>query len=412
MKLHIVDCSLLDKRGHHYEYVKSVYDEWARRGLPVSVHCHKNAQADILRYFDAHGVFSRSMHHRTSPVPISGKMNLLINFIAANRAFRKELKEGMPRAGNQDEVYFFHTIDVNQLFGLYSWYRSIRRESRPRLALIFRLGAGDNPETRRYATLLYRIFFGAVSSVAGEKITYFSDSADLAGEYGRLAKKRVSVVPIPHLPDPPCAEEAVDGRTDGKIHVVYLGDARVEKGYHLLPGAIKNILAKRTDVKFSVQSNVSSDPPAEIVKAVEKIKALAGGVECIGEPLDSTDYYRLLSRADIVLLPYSPELYRARTSGIFAEAIAFGKPVVVPEGTWMERQIAEYGQCGVAIRGYGEKELEKSIEYSIENRDTFTLRAKAASERWRKFHNAVTYADILIESISTRHATISWPGSR
>jgi glycosyltransferase involved in cell wall biosynthesis len=397
MKLHIIDCSLLDKKGHHYEYAKAVYDEWVRRGLPVSVHCHKTAQADILRYFKANGIFSRTMHHRTFPVPILGKLNLLINFLVTNYVFHGELKDGIPPASNPNEIYFFHTIDINQLFGMYAWYRAIRPENRPRLALIFRLGAGDNPGTRRYSILLYKIFFLAVSSIAGGKIFYFSDSIDLAEEYGKIAKKRVSVVPIPHLPDP---KEAGNKNVHEIFQIVYLGDARIEKGYRLLPKVIENILAKRDNVKFIIQSNVSKDPTEEIVKAIEAIKALQGNVECIVEPLDSKDYYRMLLFADVVLLPYSPVLYRARTSGIFAEAIAFGIPVIVPEGTWMERQITEYGQCGIVMSGYSEESLEKSIDVFLDNSGVYRRRAEAASERWKIFHNIVTYADTLIDSIS------------
>ena len=396
MKLHILDCALLDKRGHHYEYVKSVYDEWVRRGLPASVYCHKMAQADILRYFNANGIFSRSIHNRSPLVPGFGKLNLLINFIVTNYVFYSELKGGLPAARNPNDIYFIHTIDINQLFGLYAWYRSIRSEIRPRLALIFRLGAGDNPETRRYSRLLYKILFGAAFPLAEGKIYYFSDSIELAEEYGKLAKKRVSVLPIPHLPD---AGAAGDKRIDEMLQVVYLGDARIEKGYHLLPAVVENILTKRNNVKFIIQSNVPNDPPAEIVKAIEKIKALPRNVECIVEPLDSKDYYSILLHADVVLLPYSPELYHARTSGIFAEAIAFGKPVIVPEGTWMERQIAEYGQCGFAMSGYSEESLEKSIDHVIDHREIFGLRAKSASDRWKKFHNPGTYVDMLIESI-------------
>ncbi len=399
VKLHIIDSALLDKRGHHYEYVRSVYDEWVHRGLPATVYCHREAEADIVRYFGAKGIFSRSLHARCTPVPGLGKMNLLVNFLVTNFVFSRDLQGIAPSVDTPDDICFFHTIDPNQLFGLHAWYRSIRKESRPRVALIFRLSPGENPETRRYSTLLYRLFFRAILSTAEGKIFFFSDSEELAGEYERAAGVRVSVLPIPHLPE---VETMAEGRRNGKVRIAYLGDARVEKGYHLLPRVIEKTLARRGNVRFIVQSNVSGEPPGEVTRAIERIKAFPGDVDCIDRPLESGEYYGVLRDADIVLLPYSPDMYRARTSGILAETIAFGKPAIVPGGTWMARQVAQYGECGVVMRGYDEESLSDAIETMMGNLEEYGARARAASGRWWRFHNPGTYVDLLIGAMGER----------
>jgi glycosyltransferase involved in cell wall biosynthesis len=393
--LKIIDSDLMNRRGHHYEYVKSIYDEWVGRGLSANVYCSTNADMDIVRYFGAEAVFSRGFQTRCRPVPGLTKLSLVVNFIVSNAVFSKELKRIGSSGVDQSDVLLIHTIDPNQLFGLYFWYRSIRPEHRPRAVLIFRLGVGDNPDTRRYSTFLYGMFFRAAFSVAGRKMVLFSDSVDLAGEYEALAKTPVTVLPIPHIPD---AGGTETGAPDGKYVVLYPGEARVEKGYHLLPRAVGNLLSKREDVRFVIQSNVSGNPSQEVLGARVGIKALKKDVEYIDRILESEEYYEIMRRADAILLPYSPETYRKRTSGILAEAMAFGKPVVVPGGTWMERQIAEYGHCGIVMNRYDEESLEEAIDAILDNREEYHNRARGASVRWRKFHNAMTYVDMLIDA--------------
>ena len=43
--------------------------------------------------------------------------------------------------------------------------------------------------------------------------------------------------------------------------------------------------------------------------------------------------------ADLVLIPYSAQSYRYRSSGVLVEAMAAGKPVVTTAGSWMAAQL-------------------------------------------------------------------------
>jgi hypothetical protein len=59
------------------------------------------------------------------------------------------------------------------------------------------------------------------------------------------------------------------------------------------------------------------------------------GVELIYGPFGREAYQRLIARTDIMLIPYDARNYAARSSGIFAEAVAAGIPSVIFSGTWM-----------------------------------------------------------------------------
>src|SRR4029077_6045186 len=64
------------------------------------------------------------------------------------------------------------------------------------------------------------------------------------------------------------------------------------------------------------------------------------GLTTLRDPLDPQAYRALLLGAEIGLLPYRRKPYRARSSGVLAELLASGVPVLVPAGTWLSRQLA------------------------------------------------------------------------
>ena len=63
-------------------------------------------------------------------------------------------------------------------------------------------------------------------------------------------------------------------------------------------------------------------------------------VSLVDHPLSEEAYLQLLRDADVLLLPYRPETYKERTSGVFCEALSAGKPVIVSEGSLMARQVS------------------------------------------------------------------------
>ncbi len=73
---------------------------------------------------------------------------------------------------------------------------------------------------------------------------------------------------------------------------------------------------------------------------MQKLKETRG-VELIDRFLPSTEYDDLIAGCDLILLPYDADQYRSRLSAIFVDATCAGVPVVVPEGTWMSRQLEE-----------------------------------------------------------------------
>ncbi len=64
-------------------------------------------------------------------------------------------------------------------------------------------------------------------------------------------------------------------------------------------------------------------------------------IELIDTPMEPAEYFRRLVECDIVLIAYSRESYRARSSGVLIEALSAGKPVITTAGTWMASQVTD-----------------------------------------------------------------------
>ena len=130
----------------------------------------------------------------------------------------------------------------------------------------------------------------------------------------------------------------------------YLGDARHEKGYQLLPQIIDRMWADYAEtnrVRFVIQSDCHLRPAAAGKQHPVYESRMALGrlppekVTLIDAPLESSEFCRQTLQSDIGLLPYERSSYAVRCSGIFVDLLTIGVPMVVPAGSWLADQLAE-----------------------------------------------------------------------
>lgn len=187
---------------------------------------------------------------------------------------------------------------------------------------------------------------GRLHRRADADVAFFSDTEPLCAAYEALCDAPFGLLPVPvELDGSPRA------RPGEPLTVGYLGDARDEKGFDLLPEVVR-LSRKGRPLRFVLQVNLNTlegDPGARA--AVAELAAVDGpGVERVAGPLSADRYRALFARTDIVLLPYRPQAYAARSSGVLMEAIAAGLPSVVTPGGWMEATLKLSGDrpAGVA----------------------------------------------------------------
>jgi glycosyltransferase involved in cell wall biosynthesis len=278
-----------------------------------------------------------------------------------------------------------------ELAGLLRTFRRVADAGRAQWHLVFRR---DPPQhtTGAAQQRLVRAFEHLRAHAAAGNVRFYADTEELSRQYEELAGLPFRTLPIPHThaaPRPPRAPA-------GPLHILYLGDARKEKGFHHLPGIVRDLWADCVAtgrVAWTIQSNppLTDDEP-EIRAAREQLRGLASdAVVVLTAALSSDQYRRLLLSGDIILLPYEQAAYRWRSSGILVEALAAGIPPIVPADTWLARQVpADVGVTYADIR-----QVPGLIREMIGQYDRYRAAALVFSEDWIRRHNAANLVDML-----------------
>lgn len=238
--------------------------------------------------------------------------------------------------------------------------------------------------------LLCRLAHRAVRT--GADVVLLSDTQQLVRAFHDRAGLASRLAPIPHT-----RAQAPAKRTDGSPKVVYLGDARTEKGFALLPAVVAAVRARPelASARFVFQT-IFNVPGGEIpcARALADLRRLADpNVELIDRVLDRRAYEAMIGAADLVLGLYDPKAYRERSSGVVSEAVAAGVPVVVTAGTSTAEELREF-------------DLEDSIATSWEEAPDRVVAALVdlprrrelatdAAVRFRRRHSAEATAEAL-----------------
>jgi glycosyltransferase involved in cell wall biosynthesis len=372
-----------------------VQKELEARGWAVDVLVHRDFPDDLARETGYVPVFSSGAYDFGPPTGVLGQLRFLE---ARSVQFASELRDALRKLdASRYALLFSHTLSDFELIG----WRRIAHElpSHARVMLLLRntlrfrdanrLKVALHPYWRIRPSNLKRIH-----AALGTRFVLATDSEPLTEDYATAYAGSIVTLPIPindHVLRLPRAT-----KNGGMLTLGYLGDARASKGFPQLPALVRHVLDARGDrVRFAIQCPPSaSGSDSDLPSGVLEMRALASAdphrIELIEKKLSEAEYAQLLGRMDIVLIPYRRYGYVEPTSGICAEAAALGKPVVVPSGTWMSRELGRYGG-GVEFDETRDDLQQKAVEL-IDSYDTFRSRAADFATQWQTFHNAANVA--------------------
>jgi glycosyltransferase involved in cell wall biosynthesis len=212
------------------------------------------------------------------------------------------------------------------------------------------------------------------------------ETNSMAAYYSAATGQKISVAPGPGISWAPTARSA--SQTLSQPTVLCVGHANAAKGYQLLPDAIERVLSSGLNVKFLIHGNVQDTDAAEVRDSMERLRQLAHVSESVvvrTNALGPNEYRDWLCQADVVLLPYCPEIYRSRGSGVFADAEKLGIPVIAP-------RTCSFATSGIAsgrvapIGDHDSESVAEAILYALRSLSSLTAAARAF---------ASTHADLL-----------------
>jgi glycosyltransferase involved in cell wall biosynthesis len=401
----LADPSLVNNSGHSARYLLSIAAPLRERGDAVHILGNHRLRSNAADLVGCEAAFTLRCEEAplmpdVDPTSRSG--------LARLQQRRTELLCGdldrlvKTHAIGRSDVLLINSLRHWSLEGVVEWLERMGPARAPTVALVLHYTPHPQPGVLDPAARVYQDVFRRIArSRLGSRILLCTDSERLRAEYRSLYDVPITVLPVPHCNEP--VAELQLGKDS--FSIVFAGEARSDKGFHLLAPAIREVLAKAStpNVVFDIQAYGAQGAEREVARIDLPAH---DAVRVRPEPLSEAEYESLIEDADLVLIPYLRGPYQAQTSGVYCEAAALGIPVVVPSGTWMADHIAETGG-GVLFQPGDALSLANSCLDAIDNYDRLRQMATQAAPAWRAFHNPrnfIASLDALLEGLPTAQA--------
>lgn len=392
----ILDPSLKSFNGHFLTYDNVVAEAVAAKGLRPIIFSSQAIEKNLPAACEVVPTFRDGLERAFFRGPITARaLSGLTGPLLRKRFLEDMLRELTPDRLGHTPVVFMHTTTHHQIPAMVDWVEA-NRKILPLLIILLRYAPSPNPYyPNSGATEGYRRALAHVRDRGMERyVRLVTDSDNLIDEYKLLTDVPLHLLPIPHTVhhNPAAREPSVPLLT-------YLGNARATKGFQYLPFAVRRVAAELDSGAWAAefQANVMFERDIDSVLAVKLLRQQ--NVLLHERELTTEEYSNLLLRSSLVLVPYQLLYYYAQTSGVLCEALASGKPVVVPRGTWMARQIKGRNAGELFLPGDRES-FADAVQKAMRSINSLKAGVEAMREEWVGYHNPTNFADEIMKLVA------------
>lgn len=389
----VVDPGLFFECGHHATLARMLVAEGACRGWPTAVFgTHRMDHAPqglavrrhfaVSAYANLRGAADQELR-RTNDATLADARRLPLEELAGYA------------------VVLVPTLTARVALGLARWAAELPMSFVPRLAMVlmFQPGWGADGAQAEAERAVYREAFAVLAGLPSGRVALFAETAPMARLFESLGAPGIRVLPWPVKLGDPC-EPGVWPEGEGPARVAYLGDAKPERGLNLLPGVVRSVAATHPGTRFAVQGHWWAGTPhsADAERVFAELNAMGPALRVLPGELSPDVYASVLRGSDIVLMPYEADGYRDRGSGVFAEAAAAGRVMVLPSGTWMAEEAARWSLGFTTFDQFDAAGVGRALSDAVAQKGTLLARANAAAPAWRADRSARRFVDRLMEA--------------
>lgn len=364
MKVNLLDDGLGERAGHHYDFDLKLARSLVAAGHDVHVYGFKGMLNEAFAEFQAVAPTTklfRYFHYALSE-DFDPYAPQVIAFHKLSEAYAADLQ--MVRDA---DLWVWPTIDLEQLMGC-----ALAGRGTPMVGCVHYDPAF---ESRSVTAQLWRL---ALVTAYDKNLPFTLGSIEPELRHRFipiLTNKRFAVFPQPF--DGP-------GRTvpsPALKRIGIFGYQRGEKGTAVLAPLVERLVADGYTVVYQDSSAAGAYVPPEH-PLIERL----GFVEDIAVPIAS---------CDLIVLPYGPEQYRTKGSGILAQALALGVPTIAPFGTIPGRTVEEFqvGQLFGAVTPAG---IHATIRFMDRHYARFAKNAIRAGEVFAKKHGTERFMSSML----------------
>jgi glycosyltransferase involved in cell wall biosynthesis len=358
-RIAIMDPGLAGRLGHHFDQDFRIARALRALGREVEVHAVANAAAELTAAFAAIGVplhrtFRANAYHRPAPADDTWE-----HWQARVALTAQDLAAVAPA-----DVAFWPSLTPAHFLALTATGHGRR--------IVGGLDGHIN-----YATPL-----GAELLASGRAAAQALGGRLALGAYDRFIvdayRPILAGLPIARLPVPYDGHCTPPAATLSRVG--FFGHQRGERGARLIPELIEALVVR--GLKVTIQDSggriALRQPHPDI--------AVLGYVD---------DFAAALADCDLIVWPSGPEHYAARTSGVVWEAIASGRPVVVPSGC-LPAQIAYHDGAATFFHQATAASVLRAIDEAVEQYGDLARRADRMAQRWRATEGTAHLAAALV----------------
>jgi glycosyltransferase involved in cell wall biosynthesis len=328
------------------------------------------------------------------------------NFHAVNEAFFSDLNRLPIDQFSAEDLLYFPNLLQNQLYAISRWLGRIPVERRPAVCIMLRylnhaMEYVLSRANKDLITLYYR--FAAQRLVAVQPRTRIcADTHELTVAYTQMIG-----FPVLELPNPMDVSFLIANKPSAPVScgasplIVYQGHTSPLRGFHFLPEIIERCAHLSPRPRFLIQiQNTENTLSMGLCDSVKRLEKLQGPhVELVYGALEMSAYYDMLSRADVILLPYSPSFYGHGSSGVFTESASVGKVVVVSPETVPSRQGKEFNLGVVTASKWDPSAMAEAVAQALRNLASLQAKAQAGAPAYRAQQCAAVLWDRVLAAL-------------
>lgn len=377
--------------SHHVHEALALQQELRRRSIRLAMFVNKIAEPRVVAELDARAVLDDPTFRAEW------------SFEERSRRFVAMLHAEVDRFVKEDDRLLLTVSTQLEAHALSRWMKELPRRRKPWIVVLFLSDrwnrAGRDEFERQIAE--FRVTAAEIASLDADdarRMIFCAVTAPLAQELSTLLGTNVSVSMMPqgyaHLETSPPPRPA-----NHLSRVAILGGTRREKGSHRIPDIVR---ACRTHVpvEFLIHLMNNTLTPDEerdlgLVANEPDVTILQGG-------LTPEEYAAAVQSSDVFLFPYEEIPYRQRTSGVFAEAVAVGKPVVVTPGTWLAQQIDAGRAAGTIAGDHTPDSIARAIAQCVEHLDAHRASAERVRDAFKNANSMAAFIDFVETTIASR----------
>ena len=398
-RLVIAEPSAGRSRGHFYRFARSLRAVAPEMGVDVVMAGARVSTVEGLEAEDLELLIpSFEFSHWDAVAELTEEPWRGISRFASLRVVELERLSERLTLAPTDVVVFLMTNLVDVL-AAGTWLARMPREQAPAVRLLFHFMPFQEAQwfklTDQELRHAYGVGLAQLAEHCGNRLRLFAQSGALALDLTDALRWRVRSI---GFPVPQRLHSACRPAVSSPVRILYAGEARADKGFGLLPGIAEKLATERESGAMTIacQSMPSEFADEAIRAAIQTLKETRG-VELIDRFLPSTEYDDLIAGCDLILLPYDADQYRSRLSAIFVDATCAGVPVIVPEDTWMSRQLEEGLGAGGAFATLTPQAIATVVRQLLPKLDMVKREGHAASSRAVAQHDPRAVLRALLE---------------